>query len=119
MLYVQPGLNGVRLVTHNNKLYSRKWNIFPELPYIITELSLIKENIILNGETYTDDINLGLVRKAHKSDEEIAISYKINYNIFDCIDTSLQTLRLYYIHTGLVQTEKCQSKTSADTYLTK
>ena len=132
--HVQPKLDGVRAVAHNNKLYSRNWNIFPELPHIITELSLIKENIILDGEMYTDDINfesiVGLVRKGHKSDEELANSYKLYYNVFDCIDTSLPFTKRYALlqslftkytfkHIRLVKTETCQSKANVDTYLTK
>ena len=49
------------------------------------EISLLKKNIILDGEMYTDDINfesiVGLVHKGHKSDEEISnsIKYTITY----------------------------------------
>ena len=132
--HVQPKLDGVRTIACNNKLYSRNWNIFPELPHIIDELSLIKGNIILDGEMYTDDINfesiVGLVRKGHKTAEEISNSYKIYYNVFDCIDKSLSFAKRYaqlqslfakhkFKHIRLVQTEVCQSKDSVDSYLTK
>jgi ATP-dependent DNA ligase len=66
--FVQPKLDGVRCVVVGNKLYSRNGNRFPVLPHIENELKLYnKNNLILDGELFTDDINfekiVGLVKK--------------------------------------------------------
>ena len=92
--FVQPKLDGVRCVVVNNKLYSRNGNRFPELPHIENELSLLnKDNLILDGELYTDDINfekiVGLVKKFKKSEEDEKNSEKIYLNVFDYIDHKL------------------------------
>ena len=92
--FVQPKLDGVRCVVVNNKLYSRNGNRFPELPHIENELSLLnKDNLILDGELYTDDINfekiVGLVKKFKKSEEDEKNSEKIYLNVFDYIDNKL------------------------------
>ena len=92
--FVQPKLDGVRCVVVNNKLYSRNGNRFPELPHIENELSsLNKDNLILDGELYTDDINfekiVGLVKKFKKSEEDEKNSEKIYLNVFDYIDNKL------------------------------
>ena len=92
--FVQPKLDGVRCVVVNNKLYSRNGNRFPELPHIENELSLLnKDNLILDGELYTDDINfekiVGLVKKFKKSEEDEKNSEKIYLNVFDYIDKKL------------------------------
>ena len=92
--FVQPKLDGVRCVVVNNKLYSRNGNRFPELPHIENELSLLnKDNLILDGELYTDDINfekiVGLVKKFKKSEEDEKNSEKIYLNVFDYIHNKL------------------------------
>ena len=92
--YVQPKLDGVRCIVVNNKLYSRNGNRFPELPHIENELKLNnKNNLILDGELYTDDINfekiVGLVKKFKKSEEDEKNSIKIYLNVFDYIDGKL------------------------------
>jgi len=66
--FVQPKLDGVRCVVVDNKLYSRNGNRFPVLPHIEDELKLNnRDNLILDGELFTDDINfekiVGLVKK--------------------------------------------------------
>ena len=92
--FVQPKLDGVRCVVVNYKLYSRNGNRFPELPHIENELKLFNsDNLILDGELYTDDINfekiVGLVKKFKKSEEDEKNSEKIYLNVFDYIDNKL------------------------------
>ena len=92
--YVQPKLDGVRCVIVRNKLYSRNGNIFPSLPHIEEELKKYnKNNLILDGELYTDDINfekiVGLVKKWKKSEEDEKNATKIYLNVFDYIDNKL------------------------------
>jgi DNA ligase-1 len=92
--FVQPKLDGVRCVVVDNKLYSRNGNRFPVLPHIEDELKLNnRDNLILDGELFTDDINfekiVGLVKKFKKSEEDEKNSEKIYLNVFDYIDSKL------------------------------
>ena len=92
--FVQPKLDGVRCVVVGNKLYSRNGNRFPVLPHIENELKICnKNNLILDGELFTDDINfekiVGLVKKYKKSEEDEKNSLKIYLNVFDYIDKKL------------------------------
>ena len=90
--YVQPKLDGVRCVVVGGELYSRNGLPFPTLDHIKNELKLNKDNLVLDGELYTDDINfekiVGLVRKTKKTPEEEQNSLKIYLNVFDYIDTN-------------------------------
>ena len=92
--FVQPKLDGVRCVVVDNKLYSRNGNRFPVLPHIEDELKLNnRDNLILDGELFTDDINfekiVGLVKKFKKSEEDEKNSEKIYLYVFDYIDSKL------------------------------
>ena len=92
--YVQPKLDGVRCVVVGNKLYSRNGIIFPKLPHIEDELKSNNfDNLILDGELYTDDINfekiVGLVKKGKKTKDDEKSSLKIYLNVFDYIDKNL------------------------------
>ena len=91
--FVQPKLDGVRCVVVGGELYSRNGLLFPTLEHIKNELKLNTDNLILDGELYTDDINfekiVGLVRKSKKTPEEEQNSLKIYLNVFDYIDINL------------------------------
>jgi DNA ligase-1 len=134
--FVQPKLDGVRCVVVNNKLYSRNGNRFPELPHIENELSLLnKDNLILDGELYTDDINfekiVGLVKKFKKSEEDEKNSEKIYLNVFDYIDHKLpyeqrmknldnffeKNKNMKYIKQ--VKTEECKNQEAIHDFLEK
>jgi len=134
--FVQPKLDGVRCVLVDNKLYSRNGNRFPALPHIEDELKLNnKDNLILDGELFTDDINfekiVGLVKKFKKSEEDEKNSEKIYLNIFDYIDSKLtyeQRLKnlnnffeknknMKYIKQ--VKTEECEKEENINDFLEK
>jgi hypothetical protein len=91
--FVQPKLDGVRCITVSGRLYSRNGNPFPTLEHIKKELDSLKDNLVLDGELYTDDINfekiVGLVRKNTKTSEEKANTLKIYLNVFDYVDANL------------------------------
>ena len=132
--YVQPKLDGVRCVVVDTELYSRYGNKFPTLSHIKEELTLNKDNLILDGELYTDDIYferiVGLVKKGKKTEEEEKNSLKIYLNVFDYIEPSLtfeqRISNLYFFfknnnfkHIRLVKTEMCYSETEINYYFEK
>ena len=134
--YVQPKLDGVRCVIVRNKLYSRNGNIFPSLPHIEEELKKYnKNNLILDGELYTDDINfekiVGLVKKWKKSEEDKKNATKIYLNVFDYIDNKLtfeqrlKNLNIFFdnnknmIHIKQVKSEECQKEENINDFLEK
>ena len=134
--YVQPKLDGVRCVVVGNKLYSRNGNRFPVLPHIENELKIYnKNNLILDGELFTDDINfekiVGLVKKYKKSEEDETNSLKIYLNVFDYIDKQLpfskrlinlneffeKNKNMKYIKQ--VKTEECPQEKNIEEFLEK
>lgn len=133
--FVQPKLDGVRCVTVGDELFSRNGNPFPTLNHIKEELKLNTENLILDGELYTDDINfekiVGLVKKTKKTPEEEKNSLKIYLNVFDYIDSNLpfnqrlnnlnkffeKNKSLKYIKQ--VKTEECQNEQNVMEFLDK
>ena len=133
--FVQPKLDGVRCVVVGGELYSRNGLLFPTLDHIKTELKINIDNLILDGELYTDDINfekiVGLVRKSKKTEEEEKNSLKIYLNVFDYIDSNLDyekrllnlnkffetNKNLKYIKQ--VKTEECQNEEQIMNYLDK
>ena len=134
--YVQPKLDGVRCVIVRNKLYSRNGNIFPSLPHIEEELKKYnKNNLILDGELYTDDINfekiVGLVKKWKKSEEDEKNATKIYLNVFDYIDSKLtfeqrlKNLNIFFdnnknmIHIKQVKSEECLKEENINDFLEK
>ena len=134
--FVQPKLDGVRCVVVGNKLYSRNGNRFPVLPHIENELKICnKNNLILDGELFTDDINfekiVGLVKKYKKSEEDEKNSLKIYLNVFDYIDKKLPfSQRLMNLNKFFetnknmkyikqVKTEECQQEKNIEEFLEK
>ena len=133
--FVQPKLDGVRCVAVGDELYSRNGIVFPTLEHIKNELKLNTENLVLDGELYTDDINfekiVGLVRKTKKTKEEEQNSLKIYLNVFDYIDSDLpyekrlinlnkffeKNKDLKYIRQ--VKTEECKDENNVMEYLDK
>ena len=133
--YVQPKINGVRCVAVGKNLYSKNGNLFPDLPNIQNELSEISENIILDGELYSTEINYDnlttVLRKTNKNEEEINNSSKINFYVFDCIEENMvyekRIEKLYnffinhpnfkFLHK--VKTEICNSQNEIFDYLEK
>ncbi len=134
--YVQPKLDGVRCLVVNNKLYSRNGIRFPALPHIEDELKKNNyDNLILDGELYTDNINfekiVGLVKKEKKTKEEEKNSLQIYLNVFDYIDNYLPfSQRLNNLNTFFeknknikyikqVKTEICAKEENVNEFLEK
>ncbi|MBX7076951.1 MAG: hypothetical protein K1X33_06510 [Methanobacteriaceae archaeon] len=90
--YVQPKLDGMRCIcilsTKNPPvLKSRDGRIIEGLTHITDELSLIKEDIILDGELYAHGLsfqnNMKLIKKYREGETE-----NIKYNVYDSISES-------------------------------
>jgi len=88
--YIQPKLDGVRCVSHQNKLLSKNGLKFHNLIHIkklIKDLAL-GDGICLDGELYTTQFPFNKIsgyvrRKKDDIDEQIL---KIEFHIFDCFD---------------------------------
>ena len=133
--YVQPKLDGVRCVVVGESLFTRNGIAIPTLEHIKNELKLNTDNLVLDGELYTDDINfekiVGLVKKAKKTPEEEENSLKIYLNVFDYIDTNqdfserLSNLNKFFQrnkdlkYIKQVKTEDCNNEEQVMEYLEK
>jgi ATP-dependent DNA ligase len=96
--YVQKKLDGMRMIynTTTGRITTRQgkeYNIIKESGKLYNELQKLPKGLILDGELYTDKLNfetLGVVRKTKKlTKEELENLYKIEYHIYDLIDTTL------------------------------
>ena len=102
--YVQPKLDGLRCVIYrvNNtvKCQSRTGTFFDSLSHIINELDefLKKNNIILDGELYTDSIPFeelaGLIKKKKLSDQDKEKLKVVKYHVYDIINDKTYQNRL-------------------------
>ena len=91
--FVQPKLDGVRCVAVKGELFSRYGNVFPTLSHIKKDLLKNTDNLLLDGELFTDDIYfekiVGFVKKKNKTPEEEERSLRIYLNVFDYIEPAL------------------------------
>ena len=72
--YVQPKLDGILCIAIKGELYSRNGYPFPTMDHIKAELKYNTDNLVLDGELYTDDINFeqisGLAKRINCSKED-------------------------------------------------
>jgi hypothetical protein len=96
--YIQCKLDGMRMIynTTTGKITTRQgkeYNIIKESGKLYEELNSLPKGLILDGELYTDKLNfetLGVLRKTKKlTKEELENLCKIEYHIYDIIDTKL------------------------------
>jgi ATP-dependent DNA ligase len=88
--YAQRKLDGVRCVAiPNNGLYSRNSKQFPGLEHIKNEINKLPNNILLDGELYSDVLGfqeiVGLVKKVKLSAEDIEKQKHIYLFVYDII----------------------------------
>jgi len=86
--YVQPKLNGVRMLSYkiNNEivLYSRNGKLFNSLQHISSQLfDLLDERKYLDGEIYNPDLDLQDIVSILKSEKEDRGRDKLQYWIYD------------------------------------
>ena len=132
---VQPKLDGVRCITIGNELYSRNGFPFPTFDHIKAELPKNTDNLMLDGELYTMDINFeeisGLTKRVNLSKEDQENLLKIEYCVFDYIDAHtpmeerLKKLNKFFENNKdmkfikQVITEECNSESEIEKYLEK
>lgn len=127
--FSQPKLDGVRCIALPNadgksSLWSRNLKEFPELKHIKQELSTLPQNIVFDGELYSDTLSfqevVGLVKKADLSDADTALQTQIYLCVYDLVDPimpySQRKLVLEELfcnqnlsHIRLLQTDECNS----------
>ena len=128
--YVQPKLDGFRNIYNttmnkNTTRQGKEFSIIAQSGKLYEELCSLPKGLILDGEFYTNKINfegLGVLRKTKKlTNTEINNLQKIEYHIYDIIDTKLtfeqrnsliknlhleNYEKLIYVPTFLVSSEK-------------
>lgn len=128
--YIQPKLDGYRMIYYNNKMYSRTGKEYTILndSTLHKQLSLLcklgGDNVIFDGELYVHG-NLkfeqyGVLRKTKWTQDDLSLLNSIEYHIYDVIiekenyENRLQILTNLFSSTNniqnikLVRTEKCK-----------
>jgi ATP-dependent DNA ligase len=92
--YAQPKLDGIRCIVfkYNNDIVfqSRNNTIFQNFPHLLMELNLLflkNPNLILDGELYHHELGFQKITSIVRKKEHPELS-KIQYHIYDLIDTS-------------------------------
>ncbi len=123
--YVQRKYDGTRCVGIPQKgLFSRNRKAYPHLQHIVQELNKLPQNLILDGELYSNTLTfqeiVGLVKREtlKKGDEEK--QNQIQFHVYDIINDqpyeqrlkTLQTLfaKNKFQHLAPVQTDECKSE---------
>jgi DNA ligase 1 len=95
---IQPKLDGMRMIynTTTGQISTRQgkeYNIIKESGKLYDELKSLPKGLILDGELYTNKVNfedLGVLRKTKKlTKEDLTNLQKIEYHIYDIIDTKI------------------------------
>jgi len=133
--FVQPKLDGIRCIAIGGELYSRNGFAFPTMDHIKAEIKGKADDLILDGELYTDDINFekisGLAKRINCSKEDEKNLLKIYYNVFDYIDANtpmsdrfVRLNEFFEKNKGMkyirqVITEECESEAKVNDFLEK
>lgn len=123
--YVQPKLDGTRAVGMPGKgIFSRLRKTFPHMEHILAEMAQLPEDLILDGELYTNELTfqeiVGLVKKETLKAGDAEKQLKIKYHVYDLIASHpyearkamLEALfaRHRFQHLVLVPTSRCESE---------
>lgn len=76
--YVQPKIDGIRLIVNNGKMYSRTGKEMKNI-----QIDGLDPNLIYDGEMYNPDLSFEIICSCFKTNPSI-----LNYHIFDIIDCS-------------------------------
>jgi DNA ligase-1 len=123
--YVQPKLDGTRAVGMPGKgIFSRLRKTFPHMEHILGELAQLPEDLVLDGELYTNELTfqeiVGLVKKETLKAGDAEKQLKIKYHVYDLIanhpyETRKGMLAALFAshrfqHLVLVPTSRCESE---------
>jgi ATP-dependent DNA ligase len=123
--YAQKKLDGVRCVATKSGLFSRNGKAFPHLEHIRDEIKAIKEDVILDGELYSDELTfqeiVGLVKKTKLTAKDSQNMTKIHLCVYDVIQTDVSNKDRLAFLTALfaansfrtlrmIQTDVCEKK---------
>jgi ATP-dependent DNA ligase len=123
--YVQPKLDGTRAVGMPGKgIFSRLRKTFPHMEHILAEMAQLPEDLILDGELYTNELTfqeiVGLVKKETLKAGDAEKQLKIKYHVYDLIanhpyETRKGMLAALFAshrfqHLVLVPTSRCESE---------
>lgn len=123
--YVQPKLDGTRAVGMPGKgIFSRLRKTFPHMGHILGELAQLPEDLILDGELYTNELTfqeiVGLVKKETLKAGDAEKQLKIKYHVYDLIASRPYEARKGMLealfasrrfqHLVLVPTSRCESE---------
>jgi len=122
--FIQPKLDGYRMIfnPYTNKITSRTGNEFSVLytTELYDQLKSLNSQYILDGELYSHQ-NLkfedyGVLRKKKFDKDDLQIINKIEYHVYDIIDTNLDFYERAYVLSKLVLPTKIKA---VSTYLCK
>lgn len=111
LIHVQPKLDGnrclIKISQTTLELRSRKGDLMQSIPHIEEQIKVayknagLTEEIILDGELYTDEFSFntlnGLLKKQSKSDEQKAMLNKVCYHLYDVMMDIGYKLRYEFI----------------------
>ena len=107
--FIQPKFDGMRCLAHIKKngsvtLVSRDGRVIENMDHIIKELSVIKQDIVLDGELYAHGIsfqeNMKLIKKYRKGETET-----IKYHVYDMVSDDIFFNRVIKAHNLIVDFE--------------
>jgi len=119
--FIQPKLDGTRMVAMQQGLFSRNRKAYPHLEHILAEINQLPQSIILDGELYSTTLTfqeiVSLVKNTARQDKQ----GQIQFHVYDMIsdrpfdERYAMLQRLFsthaFRHLILVKTEECASET--------
>ena len=95
-IYLQPKLDGLRMIYHNKVLYTRELKYYPGKDYIRDELNKLKlpndlnyEDIYLDGELYNHNLSLQEINSIGRKDVD---DKRLEYHIYDIFSITNKNL---------------------------
>jgi DNA ligase-1 len=98
--WIQPKLDGIRVLATRDGLWTRNFNLLPTLPHIEKTLKpffLRHPFVVLDGEAYTQTLQddfpriCSLVKKKYPSKQDLIESRQMQYWIFDMYNPTSQS----------------------------
>lgn len=123
--FIQKKFDGTRCVGVINKgLFSRNKKKYPHLEHIIEEVNMLPNNIILDGELYSETLTfqeiVGIVKRETFKHDDFEKQMKIKYYVYDIINDEPYIKRYHMLidifnkynfkFLSLVDTEICNNE---------